>query len=227
MRDDRARADRYQSSHQRAMTEVVMSRALANGASAFVLTGSTARRRRTPISDLDYHVIGRRPDVSDLPGEIDVVATSAALFRRRLLEGNDFVQWTLRYGCVLHDTGPLREGVRLIVEMDLWPNPNRKFESLDMHRAETERLIRMGDEEAAREQLRAMLTTSARGLLLEAGVFPLTRKELPAQLERLGYPPLAAALRDLIHASPKLGELEAGLHALDAAVDASRTLAPA
>jgi hypothetical protein len=68
MRENRDRVERYQTPEQRAITATVMSRAIALGASGFALTGSTARKRRTAISDLDYHVIGRRPDVSDLPG---------------------------------------------------------------------------------------------------------------------------------------------------------------
>lgn len=227
MREDRDRAERYQSPEQQAVTATVMSRAIALGASGFALTGSTALKRRTVISDLDYHVIGRRPDVNDLPGDVDVVATSTARFRSRLIDGDDFAQWTLRCGCVLHDTGPMRDGVRLIVEMDLWPNAQRKLDSLGVHRAEVERLIQMGDQSAAHEQLRAMLTTAARGLLLHARIFPLARKELPAQLERAGYGPLAHALDRMIHATPALDELEGGLQALDATLETSRALLPA
>jgi hypothetical protein len=150
---------------------------------------------------------------------VDVVATSAERFHSRLLEGDDFTQWTLRCGCILQDAGPMRDGVRLIAEMDLWPDARRKLDSLDVHRSEVERLIHMGDEGAAHEQLRAMLTTAARGLLLQARVFPLARKELPAQLERTGYGQLARALRRTIHAAPQLDELEAGLQVLDATLE--------
>jgi len=121
----------------------------------------------------------------------------------------------------------MREGVGLIVEMDLWPDAQRKLDSLTVHRTEVERLIQMGDQSAAQEQLRAMLTTAARGLLLRAGEFPLARKELPAQLERAGYGSLAQALHRVIHSAPKLEELEAGLQALDAALGATQALSPA
>jgi hypothetical protein len=227
IREDRDRAERYQTPQQRAITATVMSRAIDLGASGFALTGSTARKRRTAISDLDYHVIGRRPDVSDLPGDVDVVATSAGRFRSRLVEGDDFVQWTLRCGCILYDVGPMRDGVRLIVERDLWPDAQRKLDSLDGHRTEVERLIQMGDQDAAREQLRAMLTTAARGLLLRAGVLPLARKELPAQLERAGYELLGRALHRMIHAAPQIDELEAALHVLDATLESLHVPLPA
>jgi hypothetical protein len=219
MREDRNRAERSQTPAQQAITATVMRRAIALGASGFALTGSTARKRRTAISDLDYHVIGKRPDVSDLPGDVDVVATSATRFRSRLIEGDDFIQWTLRCGCILYDAGAMRNGVQLIVEEDLWPSGQRKLDSLAMHRAEVERLIQMGDRDAAHEQLRAMLTSAARGLLLQAQVFPLARKELPAQLERAGYVPLARALRHTINHNPRLDEIKAGLQILDASVE--------
>jgi hypothetical protein len=154
MREDCDRAERAQTPAQQAITATVMRRAIALGASGFALTGSTARKRRTAISDLDYHVIGQRPDVSDLPGDVDVVATSAARFRTRLVEGDDFIQWTLRCGCILYDAGAMRNGLQLIVEADLWPSGQRKLDSLAIHRAEVERLIQMGDQSAAHEQLR-------------------------------------------------------------------------
>ncbi len=227
MRENRARAERYQTPEQQAITTIVMSRAIALGASGFALTGSTARKRRTTVSDLDYHVIGGRPDVSDLPGDVDVVAMSTARFCSRLIKGDDFAQWTLRCGCILHDTGPMRDGVRLIVESGLWPHAQRKLDSLDVHRSEVERLIQMDDQGAAHEQFRAMLTTAARGLLLQARVFPLARKELPAQLERAGYGPLAQSLGRTIHATPQLDELEAGLQVLDATLESLRAPLPA
>jgi hypothetical protein len=112
----------------------------------------------------------------------------------------------------------MRDGVQLIVERDLWPSGQRKLDGLAMHRAEVERLIQMGDQSAAHEQLRATLTTAARGLLLQARVFPLARKELPAQLEQAGYVPLAKELRCTIDRELRLDEIKAGLPILDASL---------
>ena len=136
MQEDRARAQRNQTLGQRAITAAVMDRALDLGAEGLALTGSTARRRRTAISDLDYHLIGRRPDLSDLPGDLDVVATSPERLRKQLIDRDDFAQWTLRYGCILYDTGVMREGVRLIVDEQIWPSGDRKLRALADHRRE-------------------------------------------------------------------------------------------
>jgi hypothetical protein len=138
MREDCDRAERAQTPEQQVITATVMRRAIALGASGFALTGSTARKRRTAISDLDYHVIGKRPGVSDLPADVDVIATSATRFRSRLIDGDDFIQWTLRCGCILYDAGAMRSGLQLIVEGDLWPSGQRKLASLAVHRAEIE-----------------------------------------------------------------------------------------
>jgi hypothetical protein len=81
----------------------------------------------------------------------------------------------------------------------------------------------MDDQSAAHEQLRAMLTTAARGLLLEARVFPLARKELPAQLELAGYVPLDGALRRTIDRKPHMDELKAALQILDASLEGLHT----
>lgn len=204
---DRSRADANQTPSQRTLTATVLERALDLGADAFVLTGSTARDSRAAGSDLDYHVVGTRPRTDDLPGEIDVVATSATRFRMQLLAGDDFVQWTLRYGCILHDGGVLRDGARLVLERCLWPSAARKLASIPDHRRETDRLLRMGDREAAQEQLRAMTTTAARALLLAVGEFPLARRELPSQLSRTGHDSLARALSWLISGEPDLAQL--------------------
>jgi hypothetical protein len=221
VQQDRERAKHSQTSDQREITAIVMARSLEIGAESFALTGSTARQRRTPLSDLDFHVIGPRPDVSDLPGDLDVVASSATRFRRRLLDGDDFAQWTLRYGCVLHDSGAMRDGVRLIVARHLWPSGERKLASLPDHRREIERLIQMGDRDSAQEQVRAAITTAARGLLLDGGIFPLSRRELPAQLGSAGHEPLARMLDMVIHEEPNLTDLAATLAYLDAALAAS------
>lgn len=207
LHEDRARAQRNQTLDQRATTMAVLARALQLGALAVTLTGSTARRRRTLVSDLDYHVIGRRPNVGDLPADIDIVATSAERFHEQLLDRDDFSQWTLRFGCILHDTGVLWSGVRLVVAEQLWPSGDRKLASLADHCRELRRLVAMSDRDAAQEQARAALTAAARGLLLSAGVFPLSRSELPGQLDKIGCCDVAAVLTLTLHGTPELTEL--------------------
>jgi hypothetical protein len=191
----------------RTLHDAVTTRARESGAQALLLTGSTARGTRTAISDLDYHLIGEPIVTEDLSGELDLHVVSAALLHTRLREGDDFTQWSLRFGCVVFDEGIVREIVQLIYEQGLWPDPARKEQqarkSLDIARA----IVASGDHDAAVEQVRTALTLAARWRLLADRRFPLSRAELPVQLEGLGYVTLATALATTIHGAPGLDQL--------------------
>lgn len=207
LRDDQKRAARNQSPTQREITKTLMRRAREDRAEAFALTGSTARGRRTAVSDLDYHVVGARPRYDDLPEDIDVYVTDVDRFWSKLLKGDDMVQWTLRFGCILDDTGIFREGLEAIERDRIWPDPARHLARLSRIAALAARLIEMEDDDAALDQMRAGLSSRARAVLLAARVFPLARSELPAQLEEIGGGDLGAALSRTIHATPGLDEL--------------------
>jgi hypothetical protein len=212
---DQQVASRNQSTEQQAITETLMARAREGGALAFALTGSTARARRTAISDLDYHVVGKRPRHNDLPDDVDVYATDLAGFWRKLNEGDDFVQWTLRYGCVLFDEGVFHQGMKHLVSENLWPSPSLKFARLAEHIRLARRLISMGDRDAAQDQVRATLTSVSRGLLLDSRVFPLARAELPQQLRAAELPELGRALQRSIADELTLAQLSEALDLVD------------
>jgi hypothetical protein len=53
----------------------------------------------------------------------------------------------------------------------------------------------MGDLPAAEEEIRFALSHLARAELLGKGVFPLSRQELPAQLQEAGQPRLAQMMK--------------------------------
>lgn len=211
---DRLRADGNQTSAEREITGEIVRRAAKSGAAAVALTGSTARNRRTDSSDLDYHVVGRRFKTNDLPGEVDVYFGSSDRFWSKLRAGDDFVQWTLRFGCILSDDGIFRAGLRAMSVELIWPNAEAKLARLPEMQRLAERLLEMDDRDAAQDQVRATLTTLARGLLLAAGVFPLARRELPEQLRRVGHEPVADALAETIHSEPSLSTLHAILGTL-------------
>lgn len=208
---DRVRAESSQTAAQREVCSTVVERALEQGAVSVGLTGSTARACRTAISDLDIHIVGPRPRFADLNEGLDIYATSADTLWQRLRAGDDFIQWTLRFGCILVDGGVFREALIHVVETKLWPDPRRKLDRAIDLLAFAERIIATGDLDAAQEQTRAALTTVARWLLLANGEFPLARDELSDQVLDLGCFDLAAALSRLIHAEPCLDELATGL----------------
>ncbi len=208
---DRRRASRNQSAPLAAITAAVESRARRHGAATLVLTGSTARGQRSAVSDLDYHVIGARPDLGALPAEIDLYCDEPAEFLAKLERGDDFAHWTVRHGCVLFDSGALREAAVYATERDLWPDPERKLRQARRTLDFAERLLASGDHAAALEQVRGALSLTARWWLLAHDVFPLTRAELPAQLHELNQPAPARALEAAIHDRPDSDALAASL----------------
>jgi hypothetical protein len=220
MREDGGRATKLQTRSQRRATETLLRRALALGAEAVALTGSTVRDRRTAMSDLDLMVVGRRPDLGGVQEDVDVYAASAGTFWERLLAGDDYIQWTLRFGCILHDDGILQAASRHIEENVLTPSAERKLAQARRGLSLAWRVLESGDTEAAHEQCRAALTTSARWLLIANEEFPLSRDELPYQLRALGCSDLAAALHGLIHDEPSINELRAHLQLSEKLVSA-------
>jgi len=199
--------------------DMVESRAREGGAHALLLTGSTARGARTPVSDLDYHLIGTPIALDCLPDEIDVHVVSPARLRARLLDGDDFTHWSLRFGRVVFDTGIVQESKSLIAEQELWPDPLRKHQQAQKSLSIARAMVASGDHEAAVEQVRTALTLTARWRLLADHSFPLSRPELPAQLEDLGYKTLAADLRATIISAPQLPRLARSVEATSALLD--------
>ncbi len=102
---DRSDAFQFQTPEMRRISGVVIERATEIGGRAVALTGSTARGKRTEISDLDYHIVGERPRAEDLPSDVDLYAADADRLSRKGRAGDDFAQWTLRCGCILTDDG--------------------------------------------------------------------------------------------------------------------------
>ena len=178
---------------------VVVGRARDAAAHALILSGSTARSRRTAISDLDYHLIGPQIFTRDLSSQLDLHTLTPTELDAHILAGDDFVQWSLRFGLVVFDDGHLRRAAALIANRRPWPDADRKRQhaarSVDLAR----RMVASGDEDAALEQTRTALSLAARARLLSAGVFPGARDELPQQLADLGLRAAAAALGSTIH----------------------------
>jgi predicted nucleotidyltransferase len=201
------------------LIEVVVTRSRAGGAEGVALTGSTARGHRTAISDVDFLVVGPRPRTDDLTMEVDLRALTAGELMTRLEGGEEYVQWALRFGCILYDQGIFREASRVLLEADLWPDPERKRRHARTLVDLAARILESGDRDATEEAVRGSLTAVAHWILLSNWVFPLSRDELSDQILDLGSFDLAAALHRSIHSEPGLDELATMLrlarHALD------------
>jgi hypothetical protein len=221
---DSRRAVTLQTPSQRQATETILRRALTLGAEAVALTGSTVRAQRTAASDLDLMIVGKRPDLEGIHEDVDVYAADPSSFWERLVAGDDYIQWTLRFGCILHDEGILRAASNHIEENGLAPSADRKLTQAHRGLGLAQLVLESGDLAAAREQCRAALTTVARWLLIANGAFPLSRDELSEQLLTLSCPDLATAVHKLIHDEPSRDEMRAGLRLGERLVNRSAML---
>jgi hypothetical protein len=180
-------------------------------ADSLILSGSTARGARTEISDLDYHLIGSPIHTADLSRELDLHVLTADKLMSHVRDGDDFVHWSLRFGLVIFDRGPVRHAVSIIEREGLRPDPERKrahaTKSIELAR----RFLVTGDEDGALVQVRTALSLAARAYLLAIGVFPLSRTELPAQLREVGKDEAGDALAQTIEGAPTMEGLERGV----------------
>ena len=208
---DRKRAAENQTEPLLEITRTIEDRSRELGAAVLVLTGSTARNRRTQVSDLDYHVIGRAPDTGGLSSEIDLYSDEPDAFLAKLFKGDDFAHWTLRYGCILFDSGVLRRAAAEAIEHDLWPDAERKLRQASRSIEFAQKLASTGDYGAVLEFSRNALSVTARWWLISHDVFPLARDELAEQLVEAGQSELARALEGTIHRRPPVAEISSWL----------------
>ncbi|HEU5252236.1 MAG TPA: hypothetical protein VFU16_02785 [Solirubrobacterales bacterium] len=211
---DRARVAACQSKLVLSITREIESRSHDVGAHALVLTGSTARDRRTRVSDLDYQVIGEKPEISGLPSDIDLYGDEPDLFLAKMFKGDDFAHWALRYGCILFDDGALRKAAIAAIEHDLWPDPERKLRQAKRAVEFSQKLLPTGDYAALLEVSRGAFSLAARWWLISHDVFPLARDELAQQLVEVDQPALARALEETIHRRPTAATIASWLDQL-------------
>lgn len=160
---------------------------------------TSARLSSPPFDCAGNHLIGPQLFTRDLSSQLDLHTLTPAELDAHILAGDDFVQWSLRFGLVVFDDGHLRRAAALIASCKPWPDPDRKRQhaakSVDLAR----RMVASGDQDAALEQTRTALSLAARARLLRAGVFPGARDELPQQLAALGRREAGEALASTIH----------------------------
>ncbi len=175
-------------------------RAGLDPASTVVLVGSTARGAQTPRSDVDVLVLnedGKRVALAR-PGETHLQQDSRARFLRRLRAGDDYPAWALRLGVPPHDAdGWWAEQAAAEKARPHWPDWRPKAHSATKRLHLATELLGTGDVDAAREELLLAASHLARAILLRDGMFPLSRPELPDQLQAVDAE-LAKLLRRLI-----------------------------
>lgn len=170
----------------RQIVGTLQSQDLASTASV-VLVGSAARHARQPGSDIDVMVVSdEKPQFDHLPYDVHVQTLTRREFVDRLCRRDDFALWAIRYGEPVTDPAGWFARVRERPEARAWPDPAHNFKLAQQRLSMARELLDMGDEDAAREELLFALSHLARAMLLERGVFPLSRPELAGQLAEVG-----------------------------------------
>lgn len=169
---------------------------------SIILIGSVARSTQTSQSDLDLLVIGKElPIVKRQPDRLHVQAVTTEQLKERLRAGDDFAAWCVRYGIPLVTSDSWLEIVKS-PEANTWPDWRKKVRHAARRLALTSTLIETGDFAAAAEEMLYASSHTARGVLLKAGIFPLSRPEIIVQLGDLGQHGLAKLLQQLSYEEP-------------------------
>ena len=167
---------------------------------ALVAIGSAVRE--VAISaDLDLVLIydGRKPILETPPVDVDLREYRLVDVERLIDRGEELLGCAVQFGRVVYERAEVWSSIVRRMRGRV-PNPSSTaaLERARRARAVFQDLLAVGDEDAAREQLVTMLTHLARARLLQAGVYPKSRPELPAQLRQAGETKLANEVEDAL-----------------------------
>ena len=171
-----------------------------NNVLAVIAVGS-AIRPDVSSEDVDLVVLCREAGSfgEEAPIEVDLRAYDAASAASRVSGGHHLLGWTLEFGKLLFQKDHVWDDlVAGFPEGPPLPSPKKVRECAQTARGHVEELLRIGDEDAAREQLTSLLTHLSREALIRHGVYPASRPELPAQLRDAGESQLAHCLQDAL-----------------------------
>ena len=135
---------------------------------------------------------------------------SRSRFLKRLEGGDDYPGWALRFGTPLRDPdGWWAEHAAAETAAPHWPDWRPKVEYATKRSRMAAELLEVGDVDAATEELLFAASHVVRAVLLKQGVFPLSRPELPSQLEEVDSE-LAGLLSRLIDGEIDAPDLRSG-----------------
>ena len=177
-----------------------------------VLVGSSARGTTHGRSDVDILVIHDADHRIrlDRPGDIHLQQDTRSRFLKRLEDGDDYPGWALRFGIAIRDPGGWwAKQVAAELVKPHWPDWRPKADHARKRMAMSMDLLEVGDVEAASEEMMFAASHVARAVLLKHGRFPLSRTELPSQLDGIS-PELSEILHCLIRGELDSGTLRSG-----------------
>ncbi len=184
-------------------TETFLASAQEDFNIATVIAIGSAVRPNAVTADLDLVVICREPlNLSrSRPMEVDLRVYRTDEVDRLLAEGHDVLGWAIKFGQVLFQRSGFWNMTLSRWKNDLpLPSPQTPRVRAREARRRFLNVLEIGDLDAALEQAISYLTHLAWAELLEAGIFPASRRELPSQLRAVESHRLADALDGLLDA---------------------------
>ena len=166
-----------------------------------VIAIGSAVRPNAATADLDLVVISReRLNLTgSRPMEVDLRVYRADDVDRLIAEGHDVLGWAIKFGKVVFQRSGFWD-----MTLSRWKNdlPLPSPEIPRVRARETRRrflnVLEIGDVDAALEQAISYFTHLAWADLLERGIFPASRRELPSQLRDIDSQILADSLESLL-----------------------------
>ena len=141
------------------------------------------------ISDVDH-----KPDASR-PIDVDLRMFRTCEVDQKLRECDDLLGCALRFGRLVFERSEYWASLHAKWAGQLpFPSPQLSIERALRFERFAEELVSAEDFDAAVEQVIGMLTHRSRASLLQAGVYPASRPELPTQLREIGECRLAESL---------------------------------
>lgn len=196
---------RWPTERARKWTCDLLNSAQANSSMLAVVAIGSAVRQNVVSADLDLIVISSEvtPVHISPPLEIDLRAYSAGSIDLKIASGHDLLGWAIRFGKVLYQRNHYWNKV-VNAWNDRLPLPSAAL-ARERAMAALARLIEVlesDDADAAQEQAVSYLTHLARAELLDRGVYPASRPELPSQLRLANNPQIAGELERLLRDEP-------------------------
>ena len=169
---------------------------------AAVIAIGSAVRPNAATADLDLVVISREPLnlKGSRPMEVDLRVYRVDDVDRLISEGHDVLGWAVKFGQVLFQRSGYWD-----MTLSRWKNdlPLPSPEIPRVRARDTRRrflnVLEIGDLDAAHEQAISYLTHLSWAELLERGIFPASRRELPSQLRTVDSQRLADSLETLLN----------------------------
>ena len=193
---------RWPTERARQWTCEFLDSAPANGSVLAVIAIGSAVRPNVVSIDLDLIVISAEttPLQVSTPMEIDLRVYSAGAIDAQIARGHDLLGWAIKFGKALFQRDRCWD--RIVADWkDKLPLPSAAAarERAASAHARLARILESGDTDAIQEQAVSYLTQLARAELLERGVYPASRPELPSQLRGINGSQIGEQLDRLLH----------------------------